>query len=405
MESGAPLETRLAIVEVALDQALDRLLDYRIPEHLIGSVSKGDRLEVPLRGRMVRGYAMGLKESSPFETLQPIQRVCNGDISLPKDLLELANWISAYYCCPLSKALKQMVPSPVRSEMGEKQQLFVTRVRTREELAEIASELRRTRPQQALVLDVLLKTEKGMLLTELLERAGVSRSPVDRLVTARHIDVRVCSLDRSPLQEAEYFLSGPKKLKVQQQAALDVIQANIEDRSFAVHLLHGITGSGKTEVYLQAMDATLKQGRTVLLMVPEIALTTQAVERFRARFPNQAAILHHRLSDGERYDQWQKLRRGELRVAIGARSVVYAPLQDLGLIVVDEEHETSYKSSEEPCVHARDVAIVRARNAGACIILGTATPSLESMTHALSGKYRLHRLDERAEASSNLPKV
>jgi primosomal protein N' (replication factor Y) len=393
------------IAEVALEKALDRLLDYAIPADLKDLTKPGAMVEVPLRGRLVKGFVVALKQSSSFSKLETIRRVAGGHPLLPPDLLKLAEWIGTYYCCSPRRVMKQMLPAPVRKEVGAREQLFVSRARTREELAELASSLRRAHPSQAHVLDAILKVEKGLLLTDLLERAGVSRSPVDSLVKAGHLHLRLLEIDRSPLENAEYILSGPKRLKPQQAEALAAIELSLEERKFGVHLVLGITGSGKTEVYLQAMDKALKQGRGVILMVPEIALTGQLVERFRARFPDRAAILHHRLSEGERFDQWQKLRSGEYQVAIGARSVVYAPVQNLGLLIVDEEHESSYKSSEEmPCAHARDLAIVRGKLNGAAVVLGSATPSIESMHNALAGRYRLHRMTERAE-SCQLPVV
>jgi primosomal protein N' (replication factor Y) len=393
------------VAEVALEKALDRLLDYAVPADLAEQAIPGAMVEVPLRGRTVKGFIVSIKTSSPYGQLQPILRLSGHQALLPPDLVELADWIGRYYCCSARRVMKQMLPAPVRKEVGAKEQLFVSRARTREALAQIAAELRRRHPSQATVLDAILKVEKGLLLTDLLERAGVSRSPVDSLVKAGHLSMRLLEIDRSPLEEAEYILSGPKKLHPQQAQALEAIEKSLHGRAYGVHLILGITGSGKTEVYLQAMDAALKQGRGVILMVPEIALTGQLVERFRARFPDRAAILHHRLSDGERHDQWQKLRRGEYQVAIGARSVIYAPVHNLGLIIVDEEHESSYKSTEEmPCVHARDLAIVRGKGCAAAVVLGSATPSLESMTNALQGRYQLHRMTQRAEANQ-LPSV
>jgi primosomal protein N' (replication factor Y) len=393
------------VAQVALEKAIDKLLDYAIPAHLSQEVHPGTMVEVLLRGRKVKGFVVATKTHSDFDNLQPIVRVAGEKPLLPPDLLELSDWIARYYCTPVRRVMKSMLPAPVRREVGAREQLFVTRAKTRDELAELAAQLRRKQPSQAAVLDAILKVEKGLLLTDLLERAEVSRSPVESLIRAGALSMRVIEVDRSPLDTAEYILSGPKTLHTQQAEALTALQKTLSECAFGVHLILGVTGSGKTEVYLQAMDAALKQGRGVILMVPEIALTGQLVERFRARFPDRAAILHHRLSDGERHDQWQKLRRGELQVAIGARSVIFAPVQNLGLLIVDEEHESSYKSSEEmPAVHARDLAIVRGKICKATVVLGSATPSLESMTNALAGRYQLHRITQRAEAHQ-LPAV
>lgn len=393
------------VAEVALERSLGKLLDYAIPDELRPTLTIGSLVEVPLQKRFEKGIIMGFKERSPY-TLQPILRSCGEGTLIPEDLFALAQWISRYYCTPVGKVLRQILPAPIRKELGAKQQLFVSRKATRDHLASVAASLRNTFPAQASVLDVLLKVEKGILLTDLLEKASVSRSPIDALVKKNLVEVRPLHIDRSPLENAEFFQSPPKALHPQQFEALQAILASLTISDPSVHLLYGVTGSGKTEVYLQAIEAALAAGKGVILMVPEIALTGQAVERFRARFPNRAAILHHRLSDGERYDQWHLLRKGELQVAIGARSVLFAPVQKLGLILVDEEHEASYKASEEmPAIHARDMAIVRGRICKAPVVLGSATPSLESMYHALQGRYQLHRLTHRAELGAHAPKM
>jgi len=392
------------IAEVILERALDKALDYAVPEALQGRAIPGAMVEVPLRGQLCRGFIMQVKAESPYSRLADISRIAEGEAHISLELLRLAQWIADYYVAPLHKVLKQMLPSAVRREVGKKQQLYVMRNITRNEMADRAAALRRSAPAQAVLLDHLLKVRKEILLTELLECTGCSSSSLQALEKAGLVKLARCDVERSPLDEAEYLLTPSKQLNSEQAHALRAINASLTSNEFAVHLLYGITGSGKTEVYLQAVEAALASGKGVLMLVPEIALTAQAVERFRARFPDKAAILHHRLSDGERHDQWHALRRGELMVAIGARSVVYAPVSNLGLIIIDEEHESSYKATEEsPAIQARDVAIVRAKLCNASVILGSATPSLESRYNAQLGRYKMHRLTRRAE-ESQLPR-
>jgi primosomal protein N' (replication factor Y) len=234
-----------------------------------------------------------------------------------------------------------------------------------------------------------------------MEEAGVSRSPIDTLAKQGFLHVDIVRIDRSPLVAEEYFKTKHKKLYAEQQKAFDAIAKTIDEETFQTYLLHGITGSGKTEIYLQAIEKVLAKGKGALMLVPEISLTAQTIERFRSRFEGHIAILHHRLSHGERFDEWHKIHRGDAQIVIGARSAVFSPIKNLGLIIVDEEHEQSYKQSETcPCYHARDVAVMRGKNTKSTVILGSATPSLESYHNAITGKYQLCKLTVRAESSS-----
>ncbi|MBS4169106.1 primosomal protein N' [Parachlamydia sp. AcF125] len=384
---------------VVLDVALEKALDYGIPDDLLVHAQKGVRVEVPLRGSLRNGYILAIKDTSDYGKVAPIQRIFS-DVQIPEDLFELALWISRYYLAPLFQVFKILVPSSIRKEMAHKQQLFVMRKQTRERLKEECEKIRNKHPAQAAVLDVMLLVKKGILLSELLEKTGGSRSPVDTLSAKGYLLVEPIRIDRSPLVGEEYLLTKPKILSEEQQEAFTRIAQSLQDNIFQTHLLYGITGSGKTEVYLQAIEKALQMQKSAIMLVPEISLTAQTIERFKSRFPDKIAILHHRLSHGERFDEWHKIRRGEARIVIGARSAVFSPVQDLGLVIVDEEHEQSYKQQEEaPCYHARDVAVMRGKIAQATVILGSATPSIESYYNALKGKYGLSVLKHRAEAS------
>lgn len=390
---------------VILDLSLDKALDYGIPENLEAQVKRGKRVEVPLKGFLRKGYIYEIKESPSYPKVQPIAKILTEDEVITDELFELAIWISRYYCAPLSQVLKVMLPSSVRKEIKPKQQLFVMRAKTREELKTICENLRSKSPAQASVLDVLLNVQKGVLLTELLEQTLGSKSPVDSLVKKGYLSVDIVRVDRSPLTNEEYFRSKPKVLSEEQEKALGNICLSLKANRFEAHLLFGITGSGKTEIYLQAIDQALKLGKGAIVLVPEISLTPQTIERFRARFDEKIAILHHRLSDGERFDEWNNIRQGKAKIVIGARSAIFSPVKNLGIIIVDEEHEQSYKQNEEaPCYHARDVAVMRASKAKAVVVLGSATPSLESYQNAKLGKYTLNLLHFRP-SSAHRPKV
>lgn len=389
---------------VILDVSVDKLLDYGLKEEHAAKAKKGMRVEVPVRGRLTTGYIFTIKDTPDFPKVQPVSRLTTEDEVISEDLFELAMWITKYYGVTLRETFQMMLPAVVRKETAHKQQLYVMRAKTKEQLKEHCEAIRNKSPAQADVLDVMLQVKKGILLTELLEHTQGTRSPVDTLAKKGFLEVDIVRVDRSPLINEEYFQTKAKTLNQEQEAALNKLSAAMESQRFETHLLHGITGSGKTEIYLQAIDKALKQGKGTIMLVPEIALTAQMIERFRSRFEGQIAILHHRLSQGERFDEWHRIRRGDAKIVIGARSAVFSPVSDLGLVIVDEEHEHSYKQSESaPCYHARDIAVMRGKLANGVVVLGSATPSLESYYNACKGKFHLSSLSARADAAA-IPK-
>ncbi len=384
---------------VILDKGLDLPLDYAIIE----KVSVGTRVLVPVQNSLRKGTVVGLKETPSVTKVQPIKEVLSEEALIGPDLFRLADWMSRYYCTSFRKVLKVLLPATIRKETQEKEQLFVRRLLPPKKLATLTISLRENHPSQAKVLDALIKRPKGLLLTELLEESGTSRSPVATLEKEGILKIDKLQIDRSPLEDMEFFPTKPKQLGDEQQIALDRIIKNL--KSFQTHLIHGVTGSGKTEIYLQATAKARKEGLGVILLVPEIALTSQTIERLKSRFTEKMGILHHRLSDGERFDIWHGIHKGEIQIVVGARSAIFSPVKNLGLIIVDEEHESSYKQTdEEPCYHARDVAIMRGKFSNATVVLGSATPSLESYANAKAGKYMLSTLMKRAKNAS-LPEV
>ena len=392
-----------AVAEVLLDRAFERPLDYAIPDGF-EEVEVGMRVEVPLRSGTAHGTISALKSTSAFQNLKPFLRLTHDEALVTPELFQLAAWISRYYVTPLNRVLKSVLPPPIRKEARHKTQTWVAPTVSRNEMQQLCEKLRSRSPAQVAILDQLLQSPKGMLLSELLEKSGVSRAPIKTLLKKGVVSEREEQIDRSPILEHAFFPVRPKVLTEEQQVTCDAIIETLG--RFQPHLIHGVTGSGKTEVYLQIIKEALNRGLGVLYLVPEISLTSQTIERFKGRFgETKIAVLHHRLSDGEKHDTWHSIRKGEIPIVIGARSSLFSPFPNLGVIIVDEEHEAAYKQSDEvPKYHARDMAIVRGKLAGCPIVLGSATPSIESYANALKGKYTLHTLTRRPTASQ-LPDV
>lgn len=393
------------IATIVLDAGLDKPLDYLVSQEFVGKIGVGSLVEVPLRSRTQKGIVIALKKAPADFKLKPLSRPLSDTPLIQEELLKLAFWMTDYYCCSLSDTLKLMLPAIIRGKTQHKEQYVVRRGKTRGELAEEITKLRNKSPLQCNVLDVMLQVEKEIFFSELIEKSEASRSTIETLIEKGLLTKEKMRLDRSPLVNEEYFPSKPKTLLKDQKEAFSKITESLKQGIYASHLLFGVTGSGKTEIYLQVINEALKLGKGTIMLVPEIALTTQTIERFRGRFEGQIAILHHRLSVGERHDEWKKIQRGEAKIVIGARSAIFSPVENLGLIIVDEEHESSYKQSDtSPAYHARDVAVMRASILRAVSILGSATPSLESYYNATTGKYLLSQLTTRPEQST-LPKV
>lgn len=393
------------VAEVVLDDALDTPLEYEIPAHLLEQIGVGHRVLVPVRNSHRQGTVIALKKSSTWNQLKAIIEPLLNAQAIPQDLFTLARWMSAYYATPLRKVLKTILPSSIRGKSQAKEQLFVKPNISKNDMVSLCETLRKKSPKQAAVLDVLLTSFQGILLSKLLEIAQGGANAVQALVKKKVLLSQSIQVDRTLLAHAEYLPTRSKHLNPLQQEALDAIQKDLQTRLFKPRLLYGVTGSGKTEVYLQAIDSALQCGKGVIFLVPEIALTSQMIEKLKGRFQERIAILHYRLSLGERFDAWHEMRKGNIRIAVGARSAIFSPIQNVGLIIVDEEHEASYKQSEEaPCYHARDVAVMRGKLTQAVVLLGSATPSLESYHNAVNGKYALSTLSHRADRAS-MPEI
>src|SRR6059058_3763889 len=387
-------------VRVIIDRAIHRELDYAVPESLTGRIGVGSRVRVPFRDKSALATVVALPEQTDAKGIRHIEAIIGEAPVLSEQLLGLARWIGTYYCCPIETAMRSMLPQVIRrAEVGWKKQLFVQPARNIDK-GELET-LQRRAPRQAELLEAISMLEKPMRAAELLRQKALDNQTLRALVKRGLAELREESVVRDPHGDEEFIATSNLVLNEEQTRALNEIMQTLDAPEDARPiLLHGVTGSGKTEIYLQAIRATLDRGCTAIVLVPEISLTPQTVERFKSRFsdvPDAVAVLHSHLSEGERHDEWHKIHSGRARIVIGTRSAIFAPLKNLGLIVVDEEHETTYKQEEAPRYHARDVAVVRAKIERCAVVLGSATPSLESYHNAAIGKYRLATLTQRVD--------
>jgi len=356
----------------------------------------GCRVRVPLGPRALTGCVVSHATGTPDgTTLKDVQAVLDEEPLLPAPVMELCAWVADYYLAGIGDAITAALPPGAAGRQSAFKVRRVAFVTAHGLSARGAADTGLT-VKQAAALDVLAAAT-GLDAGEAAER-GVSRAVLTRLAGLGLVGWREARVERDPFGRA--VLAPPvdrpaRELTPHQTAAVRAVGEQLAAGGFAVSLLHGVTGSGKTEVYLRAADLVCRAGRTVLLLVPEIALTPSVAALFRGAFGDRVAIQHSALSPGERHDQWHRIRRGDVDVVVGTRSAVFVPLTRLGLVIVDEEHDTSYKQDEAPRYHGRDVAIMRASREGAVVLLGSATPSMESYQHAVTGKYRLLTLPTR----------
>ncbi len=412
------------IARVSLEIALRREFDYAIPPALAGQVDVGSRVQVPFGPRKILGVVTAVAEESGQTNLKPILKIIGTQTLVTPKVLRLARWIGEYYCCAPEIALKAVLPEAVRSEDAAwRERLFVRPLPFTGELPKL--------PKRQLAVWQILEERREILLAELIELAQTTAATVRRLEDRGLVEITSEVAERDPYANEQILASQPLVLNPEQAAALAQITRAMDapDATNApptpgaepapvpaappeiaaasrlpsqTFLLFGVTGSGKTEVYLQAIAHALEKGQGAIVLVPEISLTPQTVERFKARFSTGklqtlVAVLHSHLSAGERHDEWHKIRQGRARIVIGARSAIFAPVEPLGLIIVDEEHEHTYKQEEAPRYHARDVAVMRGQMENAVVVLGSATPSMESYYNCRRGKFALLELTQRVD--------
>lgn len=378
------------IVDVAHSE-VDRVFDYIS----IDGVNEGDRVLVPFGRQTIEGFVVGFSSASdlPYEKLKAIVKRLDDFSALSEETLRLAEFLRDTYHVPFALALRQFIPSELRGgKVKEKTVLIVTLSDI--PIEEMISSLKKSATAQIGIIETLAKTKRTGY-TELSEKFG--SSAIRTLEKRGFLTVTEEKSGRTPYTSLE---NSAKDVKLTPEQARAVY--GIENTDKRTSLLFGITGSGKTEVYLKLISDTLKKGKTAIMLVPEISLTPQMLRQLRARFRGEVSILHSKLSAGEKFDEWLRLKRGEAKIAIGARSAIFAPLDNLGLIVIDEEHDGSYEAENSPRYKTIEVAEERARLSGAKIVLGSATPSVGSYDKAISGEYYLAEMKTRINGK-NLP--
>jgi len=386
----------LRLISVAVPVPFLDLLTYRVPDG-IPTPSVGARVRVPVGTRVLTGCAVEYPTVAPAGDLKDVIEVLDVEPLLPAGVVALCRWVADYYLAGVGDAIAAAMPPGAKRKATSFKTMRVAMLTALGTDAVSRADAERLTPRQREALEVLAGSSTGLPLSELRDR-GVSTDVIGRLTTRGLVLLKAEATERDPFERAAMAgvqPSGTRALTAEQTTAFAQLAALADARDFRVALLHGVTGSGKTEIYLRLADRVRQAGGQTLLMVPEIALTPSIAGLFRGAFGDRVAIQHSGLSDGERHDQWHRIRRGDVDVVVGTRSAVFAPLTRVGVIVVDEEHDTSYKQEEVPRYHGRDVAIVRGREERALVVLGSATPSMESYQHALTGKYSKATLERR----------
>ena len=387
------------IIDISHEK-LDRVFQYRIPESLSTELEIGMQVVVPfgMGNKLQTGYVIDFSETTDYDPakIKEIKRISTQAVPIESQLIQLSAWMRKNFGATMNQALKTVIPVKKKEQLQQKRTVVLA-INDAIEAKNLLVELQRKhQTARARVLEALI--EEGSIAYEILTKKLHVTAAVLRAMSEQGI-LRIESEDqlRNPvahLQKKEYDIV----LNENQQQIVDAIDSDFQKGKRDVYLIQGVTGSGKTEVYMELIARALEQGKQAIVLIPEIALTFQTVMRFHNRFGDRVSILHSRLSQGERYDQFLRAQNGELDVMIGPRSALFTPFPNLGYIIIDEEHEGSYKSETLPRYHARETAIKRARLAGASVVLGSATPSVESTYFAEQGRMKRFYLTQRANA-------
>ena len=395
------------IVDISHEK-LDRSFQYRVPQTLENQVQVGMVASIPFGkgNHMRKGYIIGLSDTPKYEAdkIKEIEGLCSDEATTESRLIALAWWMKEHYGSTMIQALKTVLP--IQEKVKAKEKRTVRLQIPREQAEGLLQELKGSRYKaRAKILEVLLKQKDGCLdYSEGVKEFGFTPSVLRYFEEQNIIAVEHAQVYRMPVDTESIPREGEKPLSPPQQEAVDQIMKEWKSPSPRPVLLSGVTGSGKTQVYMKLIEQVIAQGKQVIVLIPEIALTYQTVRRFYGRFGDKVSVLNSRLSQGERYDQFCRAKRGEIQIMVGPRSALFTPFSRLGLIVMDEEHEPTYKSENSPRYHARETAVKRAQMEDARVIFGSATPSIEAYSRAVSGEYTLVKLEARFQERP-LPEV
>jgi primosomal protein N' (replication factor Y) len=401
-ETSLPAQAAGLFADIVFDRPLDHAYTYAVGEALRGTIAVGKRVRAPFgRGdKPTIGFCVRVTENAPERTVKELHSVVDDEVLLSDNLMRLTRWMADYYLCGWGQVLNAVIPAGAKDRAGTRKLSFLEAVPATE-LKDGTPDLP---PKQKTALEKLRAAHRPLDLRQLTRLAKCGSGPIEALVAkglARRVVRRIDQFaDAAPESGPN---EGPIVLNADQQSVWEKLAPALEKGGFHAFLLHGVTGSGKTEIYLRAIEEVVRQGKEALVLVPEISLTPQTIARFRGRC-GEVAVLHSHLGDAERGGHWRRVAAGKVQVVVGARSAVFAPTRKLGLIVIDEEHESTFKQESTPRYHARDVAVMRARLEGVPILLGSATPSLESWHNAQRGQYTLLTLPQRV-LDRPLPRV
>jgi primosomal protein N' (replication factor Y) len=403
--------------DVVFDRPLDHAYTYAVPDRLHDAIAVGKRVAAPFgRGdRSTVGYCVGLRTEPPPRAVKAITNVVDVDVLLTPDLLRLTRWLADYYLCGWGQVLQAVLPAGVREQAGVRKAVVIEPVPE----ANLPDPLPKLTPRQTAVLSYLRQRSEPVEQRELARQTQAGLAVILALAGKGFVRKSTIRIERPLGADAPRLPSGlrelidseaqapsptsPIEMNADQLRAWAPIEQAVRAGGFHAFLLHGVTASGKTELYLRAIEEVVRQGKEAIVLVPEISLTPQTIERFRGRC-SQVAVMHSHLGDADRGKHWRRVANGQVQVVVGARSAVFAPTRKLGLIVIDEEHESTFKQESTPRYHARDVAVMRARLENVPILMGSATPSLESWHNAEEGRYTLLRLPTRV-AERPMPPV
>lgn len=404
-------EKRIAKIAVAAaNYSIDKPYDYLIPDSMADLIAPGMRVTVPFsRGnRRSEGIVLAVSDNSEYESLKPIESCLDKETMLTPSQLKLALWMHDRLFCTVYDAVRTILPAGCwfkadgARQVNDKMREMISLAIDAEEAFDTAQNIRRKAPMQAALLELMCSTGR-VSAREAMHFTGASRQSLNALINAQLVVADKEEVFRRPEVWTGKLKPLPE-LNREQKDAYTGIKKLLDEPCPEAALLCGVTGSGKTSVYIRLIDDTLKSGKCAILLVPEIALTPQMIHTFSEYFGNDVAILHSSLAVGERYDEWKRIKTGGAKLAIGTRSAVFAPFENLGLIIIDEEQEDSYKSENSPRYHARDVAKYRCAKTNSLLLLGSATPDIESRYAAEIGKYKFFQIHERYNAMQ-LPSV